>query len=144
MKKIFQIFLFVVLPFSLFSQTKTPAPKYKMLDAQDPLIGEWVWITDDTTSVAAPLVDQDWKYFKFSAGTTQSFGALDYDDGKGFGCASYFIAFSDGEHITGTLSDSCIGSDKGKKFSFSYKYDATTDQLIITVRGENSYYKRKT
>jgi hypothetical protein len=141
MKIIFQLLILFVAPLMLFSQTQ--APKYKMLDAQDPLVGEWVWVTNDSTGIAAPLPDQDWKYFKFSAGSTQSFGALLFDDATGFGCASYFIAFSDGEHITGTVSDSCEGNDKGKKFNFTYKYDAAEDLLIITVRGENFRYQRK-
>lgn len=147
LKTFFQIFLLLMLPVAVVAQTsaskQSAAPKYKMLDAQDPLIGEWEWISNDTTGIAAPIADQDWQYFKFVAGNAQSFGALSYDEGKGFGCASYFLAFSDGKHITGTLSDSCIGADKGKKFSFEYEYDAMEDLLIITVRGEQFRYKRK-
>jgi hypothetical protein len=138
-KTLFQLLLIFVIPVTMAAQ----APKYKLLDVQDPLVGEWEWVKNDTTGIAAPFEDQDWQYFKFSAGTNQSFGALSFDEGKGFGCASYFIAFSDGAHITGTLSDSCVGNDKGKKFSFTYKYDATTDLLTIIVRGENFTYKRR-
>ena len=53
------------------------------------------------------------------------------------------MAFSDGSMITGPVSASCIDSEKGKKVTFGYRYDSASDHLIITVRGEEFYYKRK-
>jgi hypothetical protein len=131
----------LILPFILCFQT---APKFAVLDATDPIIGEWEWIKDPVGSPYAPLPDLDWTFISFSAGNKQSMGAISYDETvKGYGCPSYFLAYTNGTAITATISDCCIAGDKGKKVNFNYSYDATEDQLNITVKGETFSYKRK-
>ena len=138
MKKLL-LLLVMIVPALLPAQ----AAKFALLDAKNPIVGEWEWVRHDTASPAAPFPEQDWVYLKFSAGTGQSMGALTWDDDKGYGCPSYFMAFSDGKTISGTLSGSCSPELKGKKFSFQYEYDYSSDQLIITIRGVKSVYKRR-
>lgn len=138
MKKTSLLFLLLLLSLTGFSQT----PKFAPLADQDKLIGEWEWIPNDTGAPCAPIPDQDWRYLRFVSGTNQSMAAIALDESKGFACPTYFIAFSNGKSITGTISDTCTPSDKGKKFTFAYEYVPSSDQLIITVRGELFYYKR--
>ncbi|HEU4718282.1 MAG TPA: hypothetical protein VFU15_10625 [Bacteroidia bacterium] len=118
-------------------------PKYALLDAKDPVVGTWEWIGNDTGSMAAPVPDLNWQFIQLAAGSDQSMGALSYSDEKGYECASYFLAFSNGQMITGTLSQTCLEADKGKKFTMGYRYDAMNDQLVLTIRGETFYYRRK-
>lgn len=138
MKRFLLLLLFCI-PAALFSQTA----KFALLDAKNPLIGEWEWVAHDTASPAAPFTEQDWIYFRFSAGAEQSMGALTWDSDKGYGCPSLFLAFSNGKTISGTLSSSCSPELKGKKFTFDYEYDYAHDQLLITIRGVTSVYKRR-
>ena len=138
-KRIAFILLLCLSPLLVFSQ----APKFAMLGEKDKLIGDWEWIASDTGAPCAPLPDQDWRYLRFASGTNQSMASLSYDEVKGFGCPTYFLAFSNGKTITGTISDTCTPSDKGKKFTFDYEYDPASDQLIIRVRGESFHYKRR-
>lgn len=140
MKKINLLLLLLCLsPLISFAQQA----KYAPLGEKDKLIGEWEWISNDTGAPCAPVPDQDWRYFRFAAGTNMSMAALTYEEAKGYGCPTYFLAFSNGNTITGTISDTCTPSDKGKKFSFAYEYDPSSDQLTITVRGEKFHYKRR-
>ncbi|MBI3511130.1 MAG: hypothetical protein HY064_10740 [Bacteroidetes bacterium] len=139
MKYFFLLLFFFSGATSIRAQTK-----FALLDAKDPIVGEWEWIANDTNAPAAPLADEPWKILKFNAGTAQSMGALGMNDDKGYDCPSWFLAFSNGKQISATLSDGCVKSDKGKKFSFEYFYDASDDELLITVRGEKFRYRRKT
>jgi hypothetical protein len=139
MKKRILFAVLTFLSFTVFAQQT----KYALLDAKNPLIGDWEWISNDTGSAASPVSDQVWMYLHFAAGTEQSFGATSWDEERGFTCTSQFLAFSNGAAISTTLSTCCNPSEKGTKFSFTYEYDAGSDQLIVTVRGEKSYYKRK-
>lgn len=146
--RLFLLFVFLA-PFVLSAQTKSKpaaqpsAPKLTLLDAKDPLVGEWEWIASDTGAPAAPLPDQDWRILRFAAGTTQSMGALSFDNDKGYSCPTYFLAFGNGKQITATISDSCIPEDKGKKITFSYTIDSATGELLVTVRGNTFHYKRR-
>jgi hypothetical protein len=137
-KKVIVFFLLLIVQF-LPAQTA----KYALLDAKSPLLGDWEWISNDTGSAASPIPSQIWMYLHFEAGTGQSFGAAQSDDLKGYGCICYFLAFSNGQTVSTSLSSSCMVTDKGKKFTFEYEYDGSMDQLILTVRGEKSYYQRK-
>ncbi len=133
-------FLFLLLPI-LFS---FQAPKYDVLDSKDPLIGDWEWIKDPTGSPYTAVPDIDWVFISFSAGTKQSLGATSYDETiKGYACPSYFLAYTNGTTLMGTITNCCVAADKGKKFSFNYQYDAADDQLVITVKDETFTYKRK-
>lgn len=139
MKKLSILLLLALFtPLLIFSQT----PKFATLGEKDKLIGKWEWIANDTGAPAAPIPDQDWRYLNFVSGTNQSMAAIGYEEAKGYACPTYFLAFSNGKTITGTISDTCTPSDKGKKFSFEYRYDPAANQLILTVRGEIFYYKR--
>ena len=137
LKQICLFLFFLSAPAFLNAQTA----KFHPLDAKDPLLGEWEWVKSDTSGMAAPLPDQDWQCFKFSAGTEMSFGALSYDADKGYACPTYFMAFTNGSQISGTASNPCSASDKGKKVAFTYRFEGTF--LIITVRGENFNYRRR-
>jgi hypothetical protein len=130
---------------SLFCSTTFSAQtsKYKVLDEKDPLIGDWEWVKDPTSSPYAPVPDIDFVFLRFAAGTKTSLGAVSFDAVKGFGCPTYFLAYTNGTTIMGTISDCCVATDKGKKLNFTYEYDASADQLIIIVKDEKYYYKRK-
>ena len=134
MKLISILVLTVFVSVTLRSQTS----KYAVLDEKDQLVGNWEWVKDATSSPYAPMPDLDFVFISFSAGNKISMGALSYD-----GCPSYFLAYSNGTNITGTISDCCIAGDKGKKVNFAYEFDAAGDQLILTVKEEKYYYKRK-
>ncbi|HET6991651.1 MAG TPA: hypothetical protein VFJ43_10025, partial [Bacteroidia bacterium] len=118
-------------------------PKYKVLDEKDPIIGDWEWIKDPTSSPYSAIPNVDFIFLRFAAGTKVSLGAVSFDTTKGFGCPTYFLAYTNGTSIVGTITDCCVATDKGKKINFTYSYDASEDQLIITVKEEKYYYKRK-
>lgn len=122
---------------------KAQTPKYNTLDEKDPIVGEWQWVKDPVSSPYAPFPDLDFTFITFYAGTKLSMGAISFDEKKGYGCASSFLAYSNGTTIIGTISDCCISKNKGKKINFDYEYDVTSDQLIITVKEEKYFYKRK-
>jgi hypothetical protein len=116
--------------------------KFALLDAKDPLTGEWEWVRNDTSAPFAPIPGQDWLYISFGAGSALSFGAPSWDETRGYDCASHFLAFSNGNTISATLSDACVPADKGKKISFTYQvFDRK--QLIITYNDQRYIYKRK-
>ncbi len=133
-------FLAIFISVTLHSQTA----KYTLLDEKDPIVGNWEWVKDPTSSPYAPFPDLDFAFITFSAGNKVSMGALSYDEKKGFGCPTYFLAYTNGTTILGTITDCCIAVDKGKKINFIYGYDPASDQLIISVKDERYYYKRKT
>lgn len=133
-------FLLLLLPLLAFQTT----PKYAVLDEKNPILGNWQWVKDPVSSPYAPFPDLDWTFINFSAGNKISMGAISYDDTlKGYGCPTYFLAYTNGNSITGTITDCCIAAHKGKKINFNYSYDATEDQLIIEVKDETFTYKRK-
>src|SRR5665213_3214977 len=133
-------FLFFFIPV-LFSMQAT---KYAVLGEKNPLIGEWEWMKDPTSSPYAPVSDIDWAFIHFSVGTDQSFGAIAYDDTiKGYACPCYFLAYSNGSNMMGTITNCCVAKDKNKTFNFNFQYDEADDELIITVKDETFTYKRK-
>jgi hypothetical protein len=139
MKKSIGLFLFVLLPFLLPAQVN----KYAILSDKNPIIGDWEWVKDPTSSPFAAVPDIEFVFLRFSAGTKSSFGAVSSDSTKGFGCATYFLAYSNGSTMIGTISDCCVVTDKGKKISFNYQYDPGMDELIIRVKDEQYFYRRK-
>lgn len=117
--------------------------KYAVFSEKNPVIGDWEWVKDPTSSPYAAVPDIEFLFIRFCAGNKASFGAVSSDSTKGYGCATYFLAYSNGSTIMGTISDCCVATDKGKKISFNYQYDGGMDELIITVKGEQYFYKRK-
>lgn len=115
--------------------------KFRQLDAKDLAVGDWEWVKDPVGNPYMPFPDQQWTYIRLSAGTELSFGAHTYSEDKGYGGLSRFVAWTDGSNITGTLSESSTQSGKGKKISFAYRIEG--EQLVITVNGEDYFYKRK-
>lgn len=131
------LLLFLLLPLVSTAQT----PKYALLGEKDKLIGEWEWVPSDTGAPAAPIADLDWRIIKFTAGANSSMAAIGFEEARGYTCPTYFMAFSNGGTVMGTISDSCSSSDKGKKFSFDYTFEGTN--LVISLHGEKFYYKRR-
>ncbi|HLG04060.1 MAG TPA: hypothetical protein VI731_10730 [Bacteroidia bacterium] len=131
----------LLLLFCLGAASMMAQQKFQLLAANDPLVGEWEWVKNDTTAMFTPFTGENWMYLSFGAGPVQSFGSPAFSEEKGYGAASYFLAFSNGSTITATLSDSPVPENRGKKFSFSYVCDKS--RLIITYNDEQFIYRRK-
>lgn len=108
MKRVLIIVLFLITSPLLKSQTA----KYVLPDSTNPIIGEWEWVKDPVGSPYSPFPDLDFVFITFSADKKLSMGALSYDEKKSFGCSSYFLMYTNGKTITGTLTDCCIASDR--------------------------------
>lgn len=127
------LFLF---PVFLSAQT----PKYNKLDAKDPLIGTWEWVKDPTGSPFQPVPETDFIYIRFSPGDSLSVGAITRDENKGMLGTGYFLAYSTGSIIFGSLSNCSNPANNGKTFRMNYVVRG--DELVITVKGEEITYKR--
>ncbi|MEO5643403.1 MAG: hypothetical protein ABIQ40_14735 [Bacteroidia bacterium] len=148
MKNILMIMLLLFIPVYIFAQTKTtkqsPAlqtPKYVKLNEKDPLIGEWEWEKDPTGSPYSPLPAVDFIYMRFSPVDSLSVGALENNESKGLLNHCYFTAYSNGSTITATLSSCSNPLNNGKQLVMHY--EVTGDELVITLNGEKTYYRRK-
>jgi hypothetical protein len=145
MKRSFALLIFFGLP--LFSMTsalnaQTAAPRYVMLDAKDPLIGDWVFTANDTASPVDPFGNGGWSLIRFSPGTQNS--ACSTDSSEDFLCPYYFLAFSNGKEIMGTISDGCNKELKGKKMVMKFEYHASEDELVLSSGKSKAYYRRRT
>ncbi|HTL82539.1 MAG TPA: hypothetical protein VL651_12590 [Bacteroidia bacterium] len=137
--------LLILLCFSFFSlarvHAQTSAPKFALLDAKDPIVGTWKFVANDTAAPVSPFGTSGWYFIRFAAGTEQSVASE--SAGDVMDCPFYFLCFSNGTTVSTTLSDNCDKSLKGKKFKFSYSYDAASDQLTITgTNGAKAVYSR--
>ncbi len=139
-RNLFQTLPGIVLAMIFLLTVAAQSAKYRQLDAKDAVVGDWEWVKDPVGNPYTPFGDQQWTYIRLSAGTDLSFGALTYSEDKGYGGLSRFLAWTDGSTITGTLSESSTPSGKGKKISFAFHIEG--DQLVITVNGEDYFYKR--
>lgn len=142
MKKSFVALLLLLVPVLISAQTKTTtAPKYVKLDAKDPLIGEWEWVKDPTGSPYSPITETDFIYLRFSPADSLSVGAIENNESKGLLGHCYFLAYSNGSTIFGTLSGCSNPANNGKTFRFTY--EVLGNELVITVKGEKIYYRKK-
>ncbi len=137
MKNFFWVLFIVLFTTTLSAQ----APKYKLLTSKDPLIGEWEWVKDPTGSPYSPILETDFIFIRFSPNDTLSVGAIENDADKGLTGHCYFLAYSNGATVFGTLSGCSNPANNGKTFRFIY--EVIGDQLVIKVKGEQIYYKRK-
>jgi hypothetical protein len=137
MNRIFHLLLLLFIPACLSAQ----APKYVVLDAKDPLIGEWEWVKDPTASPYSPVVETDFIYLRFSPKDSLSIGAIENSESKGLLGHCYFLAYSNGTSVFGTLSGCSNAANNGKTFRFAY--EITGNELAIIVKGERIIYKRK-
>jgi hypothetical protein len=135
MRTVFHLLLLLLPAFA-----NAQAPKYILLDPKDELIGEWQWVKDPTGSPYAPVPETDFIYLHFSPGDSMSIGSIEKDEMKGKTGHCYFIAKSNGSAVFGVLSNCSNPANNGKSFRFDYK--VTGDELVITVKGEEIYYKR--
>lgn len=142
MKNVLRILILLLLPVCISAQTATVKPsKYLPLNAKDPLIGEWEWVKDPTGSPYNPLPGVDFTYLRFSQKDSLSVGAIENNASKGLVGHCYFLARSNGEAITGTLSGCSNPAYNGKNLSFHYT--VTGNELVITVKEEQFIYRRK-
>jgi hypothetical protein len=137
MKNLLHIMLLLIVPFSLFAQT----PKYVLLSPKDPLLGEWEWVKDPTGAPYSPVPETDFTYMKFSPGDSLSIGSINNDESKGLTGHCYFLAYTNGSTVFGSLTGCSSTANNGKTFRFNY--EVTGNELVITVKGEQIYYRRK-
>lgn len=140
MKKILQLLLLLFIPAFLPAQGQ--AQKFVLLDAKNPLIGEWEWVKDPTASPYSPIAETDFIYLRFSTKDSLSVGAIENNESKGLLGHCYFLAYSNGTAIFGTLTGCSNPANNGKTFRFTY--EVTGNELAIIVKGEKIIYKRKT
>ena len=136
MKKQAFILLLLISPVFLFAQTA----KYNKLGAKDPLIGTWEWVKDPTGTPFQPVPETDFIYIRFSPGDSLSVGAISNDENKGMLGTCYFLAYSTGNIIFGSLGNCSNPANNGKTFRMNYVVRG--DELVITVKGEEIIYKR--
>lgn len=134
------LILFCALFVLMITHAQTAAPKYALLDAKDPVVGMWKFVANDTATPVSPFGTSGWYFIQFAAGTTQSVASE--SAGDVMDCPFYFLCFSNGKTVSTTLSDNCDKTLKGKKFTFSYVYDASGDRLTITANGRSAVYER--
>jgi hypothetical protein len=130
------LLLLLFVPGFIFAQ----APKYNKLDAKNPLVGTWQWEKDPTATPFQPVPETDFIYIRFSAGDSLSVGAISNDENKGMLGTCYFLAYSNGGTIFGTLNNCSNPANNGKTFRMSYAVQG--DELVITVKGEEIIYRR--
>lgn len=138
-----KLLILCFIAFACASYAQTAAPKYALLDAKDPIVGMWKFVANDTAAPVSPFGTSGWYFIQFNAGTTQSVASE--SAGDVMDCPFLFLCFSNGKTVSTSLSDNCDKSLKGKKFSFTYVYDAASGKLTITSpNGASAVYERYT